>query len=253
VNLVATRASGQPAQVARALLRVHVRALIWLWVGLIVIFNGIAVGVAIFGHLDRSIWETSFDGVGQYFPLAVGIGLMSLHLPVFVAHGVTRRNFGVGSLWFVLVFTLISAVGLTLGYVVEDLIFAIAHRTPVLHSPQLFTATDQFAVIFGQSVLQVLAYLVSGWLIGAGFRRFGVYGLLLLIPGLLPIAGLGALIRTGWLGQLANSLGLGTPGVAAGVGVQALLIVLGAAGAVVLGHGVATAGVKTQQPNRVGM
>jgi hypothetical protein len=220
--------------VARSLLTGNMRQLIVFWIYLVVIFAAIGTGIGIFGHLDHSIWENAFDSTAMYLPVIIGLVLTTVQLPIFVAHGVTRQNFFIGAMWSVIGFSLISSLALAIGYEVEHLLYSAYGLSDALTAPHLFSTTGQFPVIFGESVLSMLAYLCTGWLIGTGFRRFGAGGLLFLVPAVVPVVGTEVLCRAGWLGAAANAIGIARPPLAIGLPVSILIILIGFAAVFVL-------------------
>jgi hypothetical protein len=194
---------------------------------MVVIFAAVGTGIGVFGHLDHSIWEDAFDSTAMYLPLIIGLIFTTIHLPIFVAHGVTRRNFFIGTVWFAIGFSLVSSMALTVGYGIEHLLYSVYRLSDTLTSPHLFSSTSQLPVIFGESMLLMLAYLCTGWLIGTGFRKFGLGGLLFLVPAVVPLVGTAVLCRVGWLGSAANAIGIARPPTAIGVSVSILITVLG--------------------------
>jgi hypothetical protein len=213
--------------VARSLLIGNMRQLVLFWIFMVVIFGAVGTGIGVFGDLDRSIWENAFDSTAMYLPLIIGLLLMTVHLPIFVSHGVTRRNFFIGAVWFAVGFSLVSSVAITIGYGIERLLYSAYHLSDTLSSPHLFSSTGQFPVIFGESELLMLAYFCSGWLIGTGFRKFGPGGLLFLVPAAVPLVGTEVLCRVGWLGGAANAIGIPRPPTAIGVSVSILIVIIG--------------------------
>lgn len=213
--------------VARSLFTGNMRQTVLFWIVMVVLFAAVATGIGVFGHLDHSMWENAFDSTAMYLPLVFGLVLTTVHLPIFVAHGVTRRNFFIGAMWSVLGFTVVSSLALAIGYEVEHLLYAAYGLSDALASPHLFSSTDQFPVTFAESELSMLAYLCTGWLVGTGFRKFGPGGLLFLIPAVVPLIGTEVLCRVGWLGGAANAIGISRQPLAIGVPESVLIILIG--------------------------
>jgi ABC-2 type transport system ATP-binding protein len=118
-----------------------------------------------------------------------------------------------------------AAAYVAAGLVVElALAAATGARGPRLVNSHLFDSASQVHLVVVEYVLAFLAYLVTGWLLGSVYYRFGGWRGTLLAPlALLPLAAVEALIAT--VDELAGLLGAG-PGaavpLAAGLGLAAV-------------------------------
>jgi hypothetical protein len=216
--------------VARAMFTGQVRYLLFFWAIAIPIFVGIGVGMAMSGHLDQSTWETAELGGAKYFPFVVGIMITPTMLPLFVAHGVTRRSFSLGAAAFLALYSGVFALIVTAGYGIEYVFYSAYHLPIKLVAPHMFSSTAQLPLVLAEALLVLMAHMTSGLLIGSGFYRLGWwFGLLFLIPAILPALAADVLLFTGWEGAALHALGIGHPPNPVAVPIVVALIAAGMA------------------------
>ncbi|MCP2169479.1 hypothetical protein [Goodfellowiella coeruleoviolacea] len=216
---------GRGRTVAALLWAGHLRLLLIFWAIVVVIFVALGVGQAAFGQLDRSLWEIAGLGAAKYFPFALAIMITPLNLSVYVAHGVTRREFFTGAALFAGLLGLVFAVAFTLGFAVEHLAYTAAGLPEGFTGPHLFTSGGQVHLVLVEAVLTFTAHIASGWLIGSGYYRFGGWlGTLFLVPALVPALGTDVLLGTGWFRAVGTAVGLGQLAMPAGIALSVLLI-----------------------------
>lgn len=185
----------------------------WFWGVMILVYLGIAVGIALWGSTDISLWETSTNSTKGTMS-AMGIMSIPVFLPVLIAAGITRRSFVVAVSTAIGSLAIGSSILLTLGYVIERPIYEAYGIPETLKTNHLFTDASQLHLIFTESLLLQSAYAVSGVLIALCFYRFGpIPGLLLILPCAVPAAATEAIITGGtWLGPAAGTaFGAGWP------------------------------------------
>lgn len=216
--------------VARTMFTGQVRQLLYFWAIAIPIFVGIGVGIAMSGHLDQSTWEKAELGCAKYYPFVMGIMITPIMLPLFVAHGVTRRSFSLGAAAFLVLYSGVFALIVTAGYGIEYIFYSANHLPIKLVAPHMFSSTAQLPLVFVEASLVLMAHMTSGLLIGSGFYRLGWwFGLLFLIPALLPALAADALLFTGWEGAAVHALGVGHPPTPVAVPIVIALIAAGMA------------------------
>lgn len=162
-----------------------------------VVLVGTLIGV--YGNLTESAWNLGAASTVKWFVGPMGILLFPVFLRHYVAFGVTRRQFIGGGLLFGLAsagaFALLSLAGFGVErflYGATGLMDGLTETLPV-HSA--WTA----AGVLVRAFLIYLAHFCSGWLIGAGFYRYGPFaGLLLISPALLPGLGSELFFGTEW-------------------------------------------------------
>ncbi|MFS8520193.1 MAG: hypothetical protein FWJ87_02110 [Micromonosporaceae bacterium] len=203
------------------------------WLGLVALLlpvgaAAITLVVRTFTY-DGSVWEVSAWELGgtsiRWMLFVLGVTVTPLYLPTYVAHGVTRRRFTVAATLAGGGLAVSAAVYLAAGLVVERVLSAaIGAGEAQLINSHLFDSASQVHLVVVEYVLAFLAYLVTGWLLGSVYYRFGGWRGTLLAPlALLPLAAVEALIAT--VDELAGLLGAG-PGaavpLAAGLGLAAV-------------------------------
>ncbi|MFD0559708.1 hypothetical protein FB566_0360 [Stackebrandtia endophytica] len=161
-----------------------------------VTFWGIVIGLALVAEPivitaaddPNSVWQ-GFRWAPQYFMLFLGVMLVTTHLPVQVAHGLTRSAALRAGTIVAAVLSAGSAILLQLGFVVERAVYnslglvQFADGIDLVESPgRIIVSTVEFFGLY-------LAYFFGGWAIAAGYYRLGGwYGTLLIIPAAVPAA-----------------------------------------------------------------
>ncbi|MDP9797203.1 hypothetical protein J2S43_005715 [Catenuloplanes nepalensis] len=155
--------------------------------------------VAGYGALTESAWNLGAASTSKWFVASIAIMLGPVFLRRYVAFGVTRRQFLGGGLLFGLgsagAFALLSLA----GFGVERLVYGAAGLMPGLTETLPVHSAGTAIAVLVRAFLIYLAHFCSGWLIGAGFHRFGPFGgLLLIAPSLLPALGSELAFGTEW-------------------------------------------------------
>ena len=169
--------------------------------------------------VDRSLWQLIAGQATKYWLLVVGILLVGTHLKLYVANGVTRRNFLFGAGLFGGLAAVLFAALIPLGRTVEWLAWM-----PFGASPGFSAASAWHD--FGFYLPGALGALVSGALVAAGFYRWSWWkGLLLIVPFALPLA-----VSEVLLGLYASDTGPSARCLpfAAGIAVSLLVTAVGA-------------------------
>ena len=196
-------------------------ALVYLVFGLIEVFVGV------FGHIEYSIWEIAEVGTAKYVPFAFSM-LLGAQQTIYVAHGVTRRNFLRAATTFVLIAGLASGAAISIGYAVEHAFYSLYHLPTGVRTSHIFASTGQWPAILLESVVVMTAYVTSGWLISAGYYRLGGrYGTAFLLAAVIPALGTELVLHSGWEGVALTTAGAASPAVAIGVAISVILIAAG--------------------------
>lgn len=171
--------------VTAVLLRAHRPSALLFWG---VMLTGVTAAVVVNEvltsrwHLDDDPWLLLAGTAGKYWMLVMGVSLVAVNLRTFVANGITRRTFVAGAAGFGLLAVVGFALVLMVGTLVEQ---------PVLRltDPGAPTVSSGYAgTALAHHLPMLLAYLISGVLMGAGFYRFGSrIGAALLIPAVVPL------------------------------------------------------------------
>jgi hypothetical protein len=170
--------------IARHRLGVDIPATVFLWVLFavgVVVLCGV---VALVTTVRISAWEQAAQ-IPRWFAGGTGVYLTYFHLPLYVAHGFTRREFATQVPVVIAAFGAVLAALMTIGYVIETFVYRVAGWSQALTRAHLFDSPDQVHVVFAEFWLVFLVWTVGGALLGAGFYRNGGLGLLLIPVGLL--------------------------------------------------------------------
>ncbi|MBE1487296.1 hypothetical protein [Plantactinospora soyae] len=164
------------------LLAANLYVALWLWGALVTIVALIVVGVAIFGEVTSSAWEKG-SLAPRWYALFVGVGLITTFLPMYVAHGQTRRRFAVHAGITVSLMAPAVAAMITLGYLAERGIYHLVGWEQVLDRSHLFSEPTQLHLVFLEHLLELLTWMAAGTFISAGFYRWRAGGLLTIPVG----------------------------------------------------------------------
>jgi hypothetical protein len=179
----------------------------WFWSILIVVFAIVLTARASTAEVDTSTWLW-MGSSPKIFALVIGILLPTLALPRWVSHGITRRAFTFAADIIVGAIAIMGAALVAVGYAAESVVYrAVGLQDALDDLPlRLFADSSAWYLIVVQYALLFGAYAITGWLIGAGYYRWGALrGTLFLIPAALPLVATEAIL----VGQpLADELGL---------------------------------------------
>lgn len=161
----------------------------------------IAVGaaIAIFGTIGASVWEEASQ-FSRWYAGAVGVYLTTVYLPLYVAHGQTRREFARQTPPVVAMFAAVLAVLMTVGFVVEAGVYTAFDWPQELTREHLFDAPTDVGWVFVQFFLLLAVWTVAGTVVGAGFYRNPGLGIALLLGALPAVVLVEALIGPAWFG-----------------------------------------------------
>lgn len=172
--------------VVRSLFHIYRPVALWFWgIGTLatVITTAVLARVA---EVEVSVWFLIAGQAMKWWLLILGTLLVGVHLRLYVANGVTRRDFLIGAGVFGGLSAVLFTLVVPIGHGVERLLWT-AFGTPPDSYPA-FTAGTALREA-GHLLPGALGCLVSGALIAAGFYRYNWWiGLLLVVPGLLPLA-----------------------------------------------------------------
>jgi hypothetical protein len=142
-----------------------------------------------------SAWTMTVEVAPQWFIFAMGVVAATVHLPIAIAHGVTRREFVLGAGVFALATVVLFQAMEILGLLVEVMVYESRGLMEQITEPYPWPTP--------RGILTDLAYglgfMLSGWLIGLAFYRLKAWWALLLTPlALLPVtSGMGT-AYTSW-------------------------------------------------------
>lgn len=181
--------------VLRHRLRIDGTAALILGAGFFLAVTALTVVVSVVANEIRiSGWEVGIHLV-RWFVGGMGVYLTAVYLPLYVVHGRTRAEVARQMAVFGVLYVVLVATLVTVGFALEGLVYRLADWPQALESSHLFDAPDQYHLILLEHTLLFGAWLAGGALLGAAFYRSGVLG-----GAMIPLA-LGAVaVSEGFLG-----------------------------------------------------
>jgi hypothetical protein len=173
--------------IARHRLGIDIPATVFLWVMFAI---GVAVlcGVAsVITTIGISAWEQAAQ-IPRWYAGGTGVYLTWFHLPLYVTHGYTRREFATQVPVVIAAFATVLAALMAVGYLIETFVYRAAGWTQGLTRSHLFDSPDQVHLVFAEFWLVFLVWTVAGALLGAAFYRNNGLGMVL-IPVALAMVG----------------------------------------------------------------
>ncbi|MFO7251194.1 MAG: hypothetical protein DIU60_010640 [Actinomycetes bacterium] len=158
-----------------------------VWAAFWVLVTLITVGLGLTGRLTQSAWEVAAQ-LPRWYALFFGVSLIHEYLPLYVAHGRTRRQFGVEGALTLILFAPFLAALLVISYQLESVLYGLAGWPHVLERAHMFTEPTQVPLVFTEYLIEALAWSTAGAFMGAAFYRFRGGGLLSIPVGVLLIA-----------------------------------------------------------------
>ena len=92
-------------RVFRHLLAVYRSVYLWFWTVMALFVTAVAVATQWMGPnmtkvMTSSIWQGGGQQAPRWFLFVIGIMLATVNLPVVIAHGITRKNYFAGVMFF---------------------------------------------------------------------------------------------------------------------------------------------------------
>jgi hypothetical protein len=169
--------------IARLLLTTHLPFLALCWA----VFAGavlvLTVGIQVLTAISQSVWDPAVSFL-RWFALGYGVYFVYRMLPVYVAHGRTRREFLGAMATFVPVAAAMVAALLTLGLALESVLYRVMDWPQQVPAERLFDAPGQYPLVFLTYWAMLVVWTTIGLLLGAGFYRSEGRELLVVALGL---------------------------------------------------------------------
>lgn len=127
-------------------------------------------------NVTYSIWSV-MAGIAIWFIGFLGGYYVHNYLPAFVANGRTRRDSAIEAAIFGGVLSAVTAVLITIGYLWERMVYAIAgwsRGTP--DETMLFSSFDDYGRILVSDLLAMAVWAAGGAMIGSCFYRSNLRG-----------------------------------------------------------------------------
>src|SRR5688572_422289 len=132
-----------PMSITRHRIKIDVPGTVFLWL-IFVGFVALVIGVvALFTDIRTSGWEKATQ-LPRWYAGAIGVYMTALYLPVYIAHGRTRREFLKQSPAAILVTTTVLALLMAIGFGIEYLAYRVAGWPQALSSTHLFDSPTDF-------------------------------------------------------------------------------------------------------------
>jgi hypothetical protein len=178
--------------VAKSLARTYRPVVLWFLCAVAVIVAAVSIVAARVSDTGFGFWLITSGHATKWWLLIMGILLFATYLKLYVANGVTRHDFLLGSALFGGLTAVGFAVLLPIGHGIEQLVWMLVGTPPAGYPA--FSAAEAVRE-FGHYLPIELGFLVSGAFIGAAFYRFAWWaGLLLILPGIMPALAADALL-----------------------------------------------------------
>jgi hypothetical protein len=140
--------AGDRWAIARLLFAIHLPFLLLCWAvfaaAVLVLMFAIDLRVSI----TSSIWDPAVTVV-RWVALGYGLYFINRLLPVYVAHGQTRREFAANVAVFLVVATAMVAALLTLGLALESVLYRVMDWPHQVSDQRLFDSPGQYPLVFG--------------------------------------------------------------------------------------------------------
>lgn len=203
--------------------------LVYPAIGIPLVF--VVVGSALHGagELDRSVWEGADTAATRVFPFILGVIATPIHLPMLVAHGVTRHRFATAAGVMGALFATAAGIYLAAGFLVEQAVYGVLDLPQRINTSHLYDSAGQPYLVLLEVALLAMAYLLGGWLVGTGYYGYGGWwGTGLLLPGALGVAAVEYVLGTGWVAGALSVLDRAPPDLPLPVAVGLALAVIAA-------------------------
>lgn len=188
--------------------------------------------VSTFREITVSGWDIAAQ-IPRWYAGGVGVYLTAVYLPLYIAHGQTRRSIARQLAVFAGGFVVVFAGLIGLGYALEHLIYQAAGWPQTLTTDHLFTSSLDYWLIVIEFTGMLAVWVAGGAMLGAGFYRNPAIGLLLIPVALVMAAvveaaygpsmfdGISALV-----GALGTTVTQTTPAVAAATSAALVVVAL---------------------------
>ena len=184
----------------------------WFWAAALLVWIVSVVLIGRYGELESSVWEFAGLSWTRWVQFAAGCVLAYSTFPMMVAQGLTRRRVAQGSIVGIGVLAVVGAAVITAVYAAELVVFGMADVDPGLSERHLFDVPGQLWWVALESLLVYAVYMACGWFIGLAFYRWDtVVGLLLIVPGLLPVVVVEAALSSSLFPESVDAVFLDLP------------------------------------------
>lgn len=175
------------------LLRRHALLYSLYWSVMFAVLAGFLTSFEVFGHWIvqteyASAWLLAVNAAPGWFVFVMGIVVATVHLPIGIANGVTRRDYCAGAALFAIATCVLFELAKVVGLLVEALAYNINGIMDEVTVPYPWPTVDSTLA----GILGSLGFMLTGWLIALVFYRLRIWWALVLAPlASLPLSGNG--------------------------------------------------------------
>lgn len=151
------------------------------------------------GEITQSGWESAAQ-LARWYAGATGAYATAVYLPLYVVHGFTRREYAAWVPAYLAAFAVVFAMSMTLGYVVEGLVYRWFEWEHALRLTHLYATPDEYGLALLEFLLIGAIWSGVGAVLGAAFYRRSVLGALLVPIGIAMIGLVEGALGPGYAG-----------------------------------------------------
>lgn len=209
-----------------------------IWIGPLWLVTALGNAIAMWalvrwGTMDQSLWLQGAAGWQRWPLAAAGFTVVAVFLPMFVTNGSTRRRLGQSAMAAMSVMVVIATAVITLGFVLERLVYDRQDWTQAVSDDSTRTIADiGLATVAIGFLLALTACFLGGWMLAVGLYRYGWLGLVpFFLLGMIPIVVVEFLVvNTMDATQFGFLDSVGTPSLWVGIPVSIAVLLLAAVG-----------------------
>ena len=180
---MSARTDDRTWSIARLLFATHLPFLLLCWVVFTAVVLVLTFAIDLRATIAWSVWDPAVSIV-RWFALGYGVYFVNRMLPVYVAHGRTRREFLASIALFVLVAAAMVAALLTLGLALEGVLYRAMDWSQRVEAERLFDSPAQYPLVFASYWTLLVTWTTIGLLLAAGFYRSGGNELVVVVVAL---------------------------------------------------------------------
>ena len=192
---------------ARHRIRDDAAGVVLIWAGFLLAVLALEFSVSMVRSIEISGWGVATQ-LARWFAGAMGVYTTAFYLPLYIAHGYTRREIFRQMLPAGAITALLLAALTVVGFGIERMVYGWAGWPQVLSQEHLFTTPTDYPLIFVEFLVIFAVWVSAGALGGAGFYRHPVSGVLI-VPVVAVMVGVAeGLTNPGFLAGVTSLLGL---------------------------------------------
>lgn len=166
-----------------------------IWAGLCVFTFGVTIVVSFFRDIAISGWEIA-SGVAPWYLAIMSGWVMFQYVPMFIANGRTRRDSMIEWTIFAPIFAVSGALLITIGYLLEYIVYGIAGWPRVLENDHKFASHTDVVPMFTEYLLTFLVWTAVGGFVGISFYKSDDVGWFSLLPATLLVGAVGTFTQS---------------------------------------------------------